>query len=130
MARKKSTKDGMIDQPSEDIIDLSDGTPGASADEFVDVGKPAASLLPGGIMAMFSGLSFLLGGLVLAMIAMIWLLVLNSQRSERESKYIEQSSQLLMLSQRLAKDARETVLGQPTAFRTLKESREIGRAHV
>jgi twitching motility protein PilJ len=124
MARKKSTKDGMIDQPSEDIIDLSDGTPGAAADEFVDVGKPAASFLPGGIMTMFSGLSFLLGGLVLAMIAMIWLLVLNSQRSERESKYIEQSSQLLMLSQRLAKDARETVLGQPTAFRTLKESRD------
>jgi len=124
MARKKSTKDGMIDQPSEDIIDLSDGTPGASADEFVDVGKPASSLLPGGILNMLSGLSFLLGGLVLAMIAMIWLLVLNSQRSERESKYIEQSSQLLMLSQRLAKDARETVLGQPTAFRTLKESRD------
>ena len=124
MARKKSTKDGMIDQPSEDIIDLSDGRPGAAADEFIDVGKPAASLLPGGIMIMFSGLSFLLGGLVLAMIAMIWLLVLNSQRSERESKYIEQSSQLLMLSQRLAKDARETVLGQPTAFRTLKESRD------
>jgi twitching motility protein PilJ len=124
MARKKSAKDGMIDQPSEDIIDLSDGTPGASADGFVDVGKPTASLMPGGVMNMFSGLSFLLGGLVLAMIAMIWLLVLNAQRSERESKYIEQSSQLLMLSQRLAKDARETVLGQPTAFRTLKESRD------
>src|SRR3990172_12510686 len=122
MARKKSTQDGMIDQPSEDIIDLSDGTPAASADEFVDVGKPAASLLPGGIMNMFSGLSFLLGGLVLAMIAMIWLLVLNAQRSERESKYIEQSSQLLMLSQRLAKDAREAVVGQDRKSTRLNSS--------
>ena len=124
MARKKSTQDGLIDQPSEDIIDLSEGTAAASTDQFVEVGKPASSLLSGGMMNMLSGLPFLLGGMVIAMIAMIWLLVVNAQRSEHDSKYIEQSSQLLMLSQRLAKDAREAVVGQPTAFKTLKESRD------
>ncbi|MDO8703388.1 MAG: type IV pili methyl-accepting chemotaxis transducer N-terminal domain-containing protein, partial [Sulfuricaulis sp.] len=125
MARKKSTRDGLIDQPSEDIIDLSEETAAApSSDAFVDVGKQRSSLLGGGVMSMVGGLPFLLGGMVIAMIAMIWLLVVNAQRSERESKYIEQSSQLLMLSQRLAKDAREAVVGQPTAFRTLKESRD------
>jgi twitching motility protein PilJ len=123
MARKHSTQDGLIDQPSEDIIDLSDGASDMADGDFdAGGGKSKSSLL--GNFGMFSGLSFLLGGLVIAMIAMIWLLVLNAQRSESESKYIEQSSQLLMLSQRLAKDAREAVLGQPTAFRSLKESRD------
>lgn len=124
MARKKSNRDGLIDQPSEDIIDLSNEAITSSADEFVDVGKPASPLLGGGLTNMLSGLPFLLGGMVIAMIAMIWLLVVNNQRSEHESKYIEQSSQLLMLSQRLAKDAREAVLGDSTAFKTLKESRD------
>ena len=123
MARKKSNQDGLIDQPSEDIIELSEATPAAAGDQFVDVGKPAAPF-GGGLMNMLGSLPFLLGGMVLAIIAMIWFLVVNAQRSERESKYIEQSSQLLMLSQRLAKDAREAVLGDPTAFKTLKESRD------
>src|SRR5581483_1471948 len=59
-----------------------------------------------------------------SIIALVWLLAINTQRAERESKYVEQSSQLLMLSQRLAKDAREAVLGQKVAFKTLKESRD------
>jgi twitching motility protein PilJ len=125
MARKKSSRDGLMDQPSEDIIDLADSSvPSAPADQFVDVGKQASPLFSGGILGMISSLPLLLGGMVIAMIAMIWLLVINAQRSERESRYIEQSSQLLMLSQRLAKDAREAVLGQPTAFKTLKDSRD------
>ncbi|MDH5511828.1 MAG: type IV pili methyl-accepting chemotaxis transducer N-terminal domain-containing protein, partial [Gammaproteobacteria bacterium] len=114
-----------MDQPSEDIIDLADGTaPMAPTDQFVDVGKQASPMFSGGILSMMTGLPFLLGGMVISMIAMIWLLFVNAQRSERESRYIEQSSQLLMLSQRLAKDAREAVLGQSTAFKTLKDSRD------
>ncbi|MHB8742235.1 MAG: methyl-accepting chemotaxis protein [Sulfuricaulis sp.] len=124
MARKKSTQDGLIDQPSEDIIDLSEGAIAASTDQFVDLGKPESSQLNSGLSNMLSGLPFLLGGMVIAMIAMIWLLVVNGQRSEHESKYIAESSQLLMLSQRLAKDAREAVVGDPTSFRTLKDSRD------
>ncbi|MEK7207153.1 MAG: methyl-accepting chemotaxis protein [Pseudomonadota bacterium] len=120
----KAMKQG-LDQPSEDIIDLSEGGASPSSEsEFLDVGKPKFSLLTGNIKDLFGGLSFLLGGMVLAMVAMIWLLAVNAQRSDRESKYIEQSSQLLMLSQRVAKDAREAVVGQPTAFKTLKESRD------
>jgi twitching motility protein PilJ len=120
----KAMKEG-LDQPSEDIIDLSDdGASQAAESEFLDVGKPKLAFLSGNIKNLFGGLSFLLGGMVLAMVAMIWLLAVNAQRSDRESKYIEQSSQLLMLSQRVAKDAREAVVGQPTAFKTLKESRD------
>ncbi len=124
MARKKQTQDGLIDQPSEDIIDLADEVTASSSGEAVSGGKPGFSLLGGGVKNVFGGLPFLLGGMVLAMIAMVWLLAVNAQRSDRESKYIAQSSQLLMLSQRLAKDAREAVVGEPTAFKTLKESRD------
>src|SRR3989338_9520966 len=91
MTRKNSSQDGLMDQPSEDMIDLSDGASGTpAADQLVDVGKQSSPLLSGGIMNMLGGLPFLLGGMVIAMIAMIWLLVVNAQRSERESKYIEQ----------------------------------------
>ncbi|MFP5349506.1 MAG: methyl-accepting chemotaxis protein [Gammaproteobacteria bacterium] len=115
----KSKKDNVIDQPSEDIIDLADGQIAAGSGA---AGGSRFALL-GNVKAL-SGLPFLLGGLVLSIIAMVWLLSINTQRAERESKYIEQSSQLLMLSQRLAKDAREAVQGQPIAFKTLKESRD------
>lgn len=123
--RAESTQDNLIDQPSEDIIDLSDEQIAQQGgEEFVDIQKAKKPMTMGNLMGLFSGLSFLLGGLVLSIIAVVWLLVINTQRAERESKYIEQSSQLLMLSQRLAKDAREAVLGQSIAFKTLKESRD------
>jgi twitching motility protein PilJ len=114
-----------LDQPSEEVIDLA-GEQMAEpqgADEFLDVGKAKRAGL-GGVLGTLGGLPFLLGGLGLSMVIMVWLLIVNLQRSERESKYIEQSSQLLMLSQRIAKDAREAVLGQQSAFKTLKDSRD------
>ena len=124
MARKSKTQTG-LDQPSEDIIDLTDEAAGSTlGDDFVDVGKPTSSLFSGGLMNLFGSLPLVLGGMVIAIIAMIWLLVINAQRTEREAKYIEQSSELLMLSQRLAKDAREAVLGEPSAFKGLRESRD------
>jgi len=120
MARAKN--DNLIDHPSEDVIDLAD----VAVEAPVEFGEPKPekpAAIASGFRAL-SGLPFLLGGLVLSIIALVWLLAINTQRAERESKYVEQSSQLLMLSQRLAKDARESVLGQKIAFKTLKESRD------
>jgi twitching motility protein PilJ len=122
MANKAN--DTFIDQPSEEMIDLAGEQLGGAAGEFEAGGKSRPSFSMGNPLGLLSGLPFLLGGMVLAIIAVIWFLVINAQRSERESKYIEQSSQLLMLSQRLAKDAREAVIGQPVAFKTLKDSRD------
>ncbi len=122
MARTSAVRE--IDQPSEDIIDLADERiAGAGGQAYVDIGGGKEGRL-GVLAAMFGGLPFLLAGMVLAMIVLVWLLFINVQRSEREAKYIEQSSQLLMLSQRIAKDAREAVLGQSVAFKTLKGSRD------
>ena len=71
-----------------------------------------------------TGTSFLLLGLVLSLLALYFLVTRDVAQAERDTKYIEQSSQFLMLSQRLAKDAREAVYGQEGAFPTLKSSRD------
>ncbi len=118
--------DTLIDQPSEEIIDLSNEPSMAEGgEEFLDV--QTSKKLPFSLLTLkdaLTGLPFLLGGLAVSLIALVWLLVLNAQRSGTESKYIEQSSQLLELSQRIAKDARESVLGEPVAFKDLKLSRD------
>ena len=76
------------------------------------------------LLSFATGMPFLLLGLVLALLALYFLVTRDVAQTERDTKYIEQSSQLLMLSQRLAKDAREAVYGQEGAFPTLKSSRD------
>ncbi len=76
------------------------------------------------LVKAFTGLPFLLAGLVVSLLGLYFLVTRDAEDAARETKYIEQSSQLLMLSQRLAKDAREAVYGQEGAFPTLKQSRD------
>ncbi|MFQ5994765.1 MAG: methyl-accepting chemotaxis protein [Acidiferrobacterales bacterium] len=115
-----------LEQPSEDIVDLS--TEEIRLDdtgEYVDIQERPRALLSG--LAFLQGLPsvlpFLGVVLVLSIIGAGWLLYANGQQADRDAKYIEQASQLLMLSQRLAKDAREAARGEPAAFQTLKVSR-------
>jgi twitching motility protein PilJ len=118
-------KDSRLDAPSEDIIDLADDRMAEGAGEtFVDVRPQKAGFLSGGVINTVLSLPVLGIGLLISLVFLVGLLVINTQKSEKEAKYIEQSSQLLMLSQRIAKDAREAVLGQQVAFKTLKESRD------
>jgi twitching motility protein PilJ len=126
MAKSNETQENSLDRPSEDVIDLSEEQIArAAGEELVSAERMRKPLFAGtsGAQALLS-LPVLLAGLVISIMAVVWLLAVNTQQAERESKYIEQSSQLLMLSQRLAKDAREAVLGQPVAFKNLKESRD------
>src|SRR4030067_661321 len=76
------------------------------------------------LIRFMTGMPFLLLGLVLSLLALYFLVTRDVAQAERDTKYIEQSSQLLMLSQRLAKDAREAVYGQEGAFPTLKSARD------
>jgi twitching motility protein PilJ len=76
------------------------------------------------LIKAMTGLPFLLLGLVMSLLALYFLVTRDAAQAERDTKYIEQSSQLLMLSQRLAKDAREAVYGQEGAFPTLRSSRD------
>ncbi len=113
-------KEQTLDLPSEDIIDLSAG-------EIAEVEPSAGGQVPfGGAQNLFSFLNrlpFLLGGMVISFITVVWIFGVNAQLADRDAKFIEQSSQLLMLSQRLAKDSREAVRGETLAFAGLKKSR-------
>ena len=87
-------------------------------------GKQPRFVINKDFLKLMTGLPFLLLGLVLSLLALYFLVTRDAAQSERDTKYIEQSSQLLMLSQRIAKDARESVYGQEGAFPTLKASRD------
>ena len=103
MARARAPQ--TFERLSEEMIDLTDDKIARpAAEEFVDIQKLERPPATAGISNLFTGLPFIVVGLTLSIIAVVWLLVISGQRAEREATYIEQSSQLLMLSQRLAKD--------------------------
>ena len=111
LLRKGKSKAGEAD------IDLGEG--------YIELqaSKPRFSLNQD-VLQFMTAMPFLLLGLVLSLLALYFLVTRDVAQAERDTKYIEQSSQLLMLSQRLAKDAREAVYGQEGAFPTLKQSRD------
>jgi len=121
---KKKTES--LDQPSEDLIDLSGeelaieigGETSAPERSFRRTGGGG-----GGVLGLINNVTILGAGLGISLALMFYIFWFGNRLSNRDSHYVEQSSQLLMLSQRIAKDAREAVNGQESAFRTLKESR-------
>jgi len=120
---KKKTES--LDQPSEDLIDLS-GEELAIEIGGVEPSSPGQSrrsLDSGGVLNLINNISMLGAGLGIAVAVMVYIFWIGNRLSNRDSHYVEQSSQLLMLSQRLAKDAREAVNGQEKAFKSLQESR-------
>ncbi len=128
MVAKLSRKaEVVLDQPTEEVIQLTaaEETPGGG-EQYIEVeaGRPKVARSGKGLGAFFGSLPFLMVGMVLSFIVVAWLFGVDARQADRDAKYIEQSSQLLMLSQRLAKDAREAVFGVEIAFKTLRESRE------
>ncbi len=119
-----------LPKKDDDLLDMSSIEPGAQditieGEEYVEVQAPAAKGGGGGEALKFLGSVWFVGGVMVIMFLAAGVLFgLDLQQATRDAKYIEQSSQLLMLSQRLAKDAREAVIGQEGAFAGLKGSRE------
>ena len=62
-------------------------------------------------------------GMVVSVIGLVGVLMWQTRTTAQQSGYVEESSLLLMLSQRVAKDAREAVLGNEVAFATLQDSK-------
>ncbi len=99
--------------------------PAAGAPPAAEAGAGRRGLaLPEPLRRWFSNLWFLGTGLVLSIIALVVLLAVDAQRSAVQARYVELSSFMLMGSQRLAKDAREAVLGNARAYETLLETDE------
>lgn len=122
-----------LPKKDDDLLDVSSIDPGTQditieGEEYVEVQSPAAKSGGGEASKFFGSIWFIGGVMVVMFLAAGVLFGLDLQQATRDSKYIEQSSQLLMLSQRLAKDAREAVFGQEVAFPNLKNSRETFEA--
>jgi len=91
---------------------------------------PAASLSAGGERSSFLGdlltgrvTKIILGvGGVISLIILVASLVMDARISGAQLRYVDMSSYMLMGSQRIAKDSREAVLGNPESFRTLGDS--------
>ncbi len=115
LLRKGRPKAGPV--AGEADIDLGEG--------YIELQSRRPGFFPGKDLVKFmTGMSFSLLGLVLSLLALYFLVTRDAAQAERDTKYIQQSSQFLMLSQRLAKDAREAVYGQEGAFPALKSSRD------
>ncbi|MDH5632286.1 MAG: methyl-accepting chemotaxis protein [Gammaproteobacteria bacterium] len=115
--------DDTIDQISEDIIDFAADEIGEEIVPAVrDSGRHGGRV--GGLFNNIMSLKTLLVTMVLVGTGAAWLYYKTTTDAARDTTYIEKSSQLLMLSQRVAKDAREAVQGQEISFKTLKESRD------
>ena len=111
-----------IDQVSEDIIDFAADEIGEEIIPVETGGEAGAGF--GGFFSKLINLQALLVTTAIAGMGAAWLYVQTTSDAARDTSYIEKSSKLLMLSQRVAKDARESVQGQQIAFKTLKESRD------
>ncbi len=129
----RADKTTALEQPSEDVVDLS--TEEIRIDEtgeYIDIeeaprkafGSSLLASLPSTVLPVLGVL------LVLSVLAAGWLLFYIGKEADKTAIYVGQSSQLSMLSQRLAKDAREAMRGQEAAFKTLKASRDRFEAIV
>ena len=129
----RADKATALEQPSEDVVDLS--TEEIRIDEtgeYVDIDEGPRKAFGSSLLASLPSTVLPMLGvcLVLSIIAAGWLLFYIGQEADKTAKYIGQSSQLLMLSQRLARDAREAMRGEEVAFTTLKASRDQFEAIV
>ncbi len=120
MVAKLKNNDEFLDRPTEEIIRPAPDD-SVEGEQYVEVeGQgPSEPKAPRGKFR----LPFLLVGSVLSLLAVAVLFGRTVQEAAHDSQYIAQSSQLLMLSQRIAKDAREATLGRTAAFYSLRHSR-------
>ena len=126
VARLSKKKGVVLDQPTEELASLADGR----GEQYIEVqprpSKSSKAQRPKKeprLGRSMTSVTVLLVLMVLALVAVALLFGSDAEQANRDSKYIEQSDQLLMLSQRIAKDAAAATLGEESAFSDLKHSR-------
>ncbi|MBI4939027.1 MAG: type IV pili methyl-accepting chemotaxis transducer N-terminal domain-containing protein [Nitrosomonadales bacterium] len=93
--------------------------PGAAETAEKPLAIPLLGRLP--VAAQLQVLGSILLGLILLTAAAAFL---DNRAAAQNARYVTQSSKLLMLSQRLARDAGQSLSGDPRAFENLARSRE------
>lgn len=94
------------------------------ADIVPEESSAAVRAEQGAIGKLLNNLTFLGVGMVISIIGLIAILTWQTNATALKAQYTDQASLLLMLSQRVAKDSREAVLGNENAFKTLTQSRK------
>ncbi len=84
--------------------------------------EPPAPARTGVVGGILSSLPFLIVGAIVAIIGLVVFQTLEVRQSTGRTQYVGTASRLLMVSQRLAKDAREAALGDAAAFESLRTS--------
>ncbi len=79
---------------------------------------------PSPVSRLFSNIPILIAALLIAVIGFVVFQALEMQQSATKAKYAQTTSQLMMLSQGIAKDAREAVSGNQEAYGRLREQSE------
>lgn len=121
--KKDSDNDNdLLDQISEDVIDLASDDLG-ELESAVLTEVERSPVTKSNFRDTVLSIKVLATMLVLVLVAVTLLYYKTTQDTERDTRYIEQASKLLMLSQRLAKDTQSAVKGDENAFKTLRESR-------
>ena len=126
VARLSKKKGVVLDQPTEEVASMAAG----DGEQYIEVQarptkgaktKKAKKESQGG--RGMTSVSTLLLLMVVSLVVVAFLFGFDAQQANRDSTYIEQSDQLLMLSQRIAKDAAAATLGEESAFSDLRHSR-------
>jgi len=110
------------DQESGDIIEELSGIPDETMAPSVDERGPVGRF--------FVNIPMLIIGLIISIVALVVFLTLDIQRSTAQSGYVQIAANLSTLSQRLARESREAVMGIKVSFikvnRTIKDfSKEL-----
>jgi len=126
VARLSKKKGVVLDQPTEELASLG----GGQGEQFVEVqARPTKGMKAkrdkkdSSLGRGLTSVTILLVLMVASLGGVAYFFGTNAAQASRDSKYIEQSDQLLMLSQRIAKDAAAATLGEESAFSGLRHSR-------
>ena len=100
--------------------------PGKKSAATNQAAKGAASAAPpaSGRLSVTQKIRLLSGSLVVFFAIAAAAAYVNSREADYAARYLTQSGKLLMLSQRLAKDAQLSALGDASAFQALAQSKE------
>lgn len=101
---------------------LGGGDPLDMVIEADTAGAPAPARQPGSRSTI--GLPVIITVVIASIIGLVVFQTLESRRSTGQAEFVERASSLLMLSQSIAKDARQAALGEAGAFDSLRQSRE------
>lgn len=96
--------------------------PGTGSQDQFSTAEPAASKPAGPAARILNNLPFIIVAVVISIVGLVVFQTLATQRSANEAALVERASSMLMLSQRLARDAREAAQGAAASFRSLRQS--------